>query len=94
MSVLEKEKDSMAEAEQFDFTPEMAGEDVVVKPNRLNYHAEQPRSPEEIKAERRFVRKVDLWILPLLSLMYFLASLVSASPAAQKTAVSPYHELT
>jgi hypothetical protein len=31
----------------------------------------------EIKAERRFVRKIDFLILPLLTIMFFLASLVS-----------------
>ena len=34
------------------------------------------KTPEEIEAERRFVVKIDLCILPLLTIMYFLASLV------------------
>lgn len=52
------------------------GKGALVKPKNHAYHAELPKTPAEIEAEKRFVRKVDLWILPLLSIMYFLASLV------------------
>ena len=45
--------------------------------NALSYHAEIPKTAEEAKAEKRFLLKVDLFILPLLAIMYFLASLVS-----------------
>lgn len=39
-------------------------------------HLEQPKTPAEAKAEKRFVRKTDFIVLPLLASMYFLASLV------------------
>jgi hypothetical protein len=45
--------------------------------NGLAQHEEIFLTPEEIKAERRFVRKIDFLILPLLTIMFFLASLVS-----------------
>jgi hypothetical protein len=45
--------------------------------NGLALHEEVPRTPEEEKAEKRFVLKIDLLILPLLIIMFFLASLVS-----------------
>ena len=45
-------------------------------PNGLAQHMENPQTAEEIKAEKRFVLKVDLMILPLLVLSVFLASLV------------------
>jgi hypothetical protein len=45
--------------------------------NGLEKHLSQVRTPEEAKAERRFVLKTDLTILPLLVSIYFLASLVS-----------------
>ncbi|TAQ84354.1 hypothetical protein B7494_g7317 [Chlorociboria aeruginascens] len=39
-------------------------------------HNEEPsKNPVEAKTERKFVRKIDFTILPLLSIMYFLASL-------------------
>ena len=37
---------------------------------------ESLKTPEEIKAEKRFVRKIDFMILPLLAISLFLASLV------------------
>jgi len=47
-----------------------------VKPsNGLAAHMESFQTPEEIKAEKAFVLKVDLIILPLLVLSVFLASL-------------------
>jgi hypothetical protein len=39
-------------------------------------HVDTARTPEEARLEKRFVRKVDFIILPLLTSMYFLASLV------------------
>jgi hypothetical protein len=47
--------------------------------NGLALHEEVPRTPEEETAERRFVLKIDFLILPLLIIMYFLASLVRQS---------------
>ena len=48
-----------------------------VKPsNGLAAHTEAFQTREEIKAEKHFVLKVDLMILPLLVLSVFLASLV------------------
>jgi hypothetical protein len=44
--------------------------------NGLALHEEVPRTPEEGAAERRFVLKIDFLILPLLIIMFFLASLV------------------
>ncbi|OQU99153.1 hypothetical protein CLAIMM_04827 [Cladophialophora immunda] len=41
----------------------------------ISKHLEQARTPEEAKAEKRFVLKTDLIVLPLLASMYFLASL-------------------
>jgi hypothetical protein len=49
--------------------------------NGLSQHQESEKSPEEIRAERRFVLKIDLTILPLLSLTLFLASLVRITSA-------------
>ena len=40
---------------------------------------ESLKTPEEIKAEKRFVRKIDFMILPLLAISLFLASLVSTA---------------
>lgn len=34
-------------------------------------------SPEELKQERRFLLKIDTTILPLLGIIYFLASMVT-----------------
>jgi hypothetical protein len=48
--------------------------------NSLAYHEETPKTPEEAKAERNLVRKIDFIILPILASMYFLASLVSTVP--------------
>jgi len=47
--------------------------------NGLALHEEVPRTPEEEAAERRFVLKIDFLILPLLIIMFFLASLVRQS---------------
>ena len=46
------------------------------KVNGLAQHEESVKTLEEIKAEKRFVLKVDLMILPILIIMFFLASLV------------------
>lgn len=54
-------------------------EQVPEKPNGLLMHEEVQLSQDEIRAERRLVWKIDLIILPLLSLMYFLASMVGRS---------------
>jgi hypothetical protein len=54
-------------------------EDVAGKPNGLLMHEQVQLSEDEMRAERRLVWKADLLILPLLSLMYFLASMVSIS---------------
>lgn len=49
--------------------------------NGLKMHEAVELSPEEKRAERRLVWKIDLIVLPLLSLMYFLASMVSDHPS-------------
>lgn len=46
------------------------------KESGLAVHEERLLTQEELKAEREYVLKLDLILLPLLSLMYFLASLV------------------
>lgn len=51
-------------------------EEAAHKPNGLLIHEQVQLSPHEMRAERRLVWKIDLIILPLLSLMYFLASMV------------------
>lgn len=48
--------------------------------NGLAAHMEVELSAEEIKAEKRYVLKVDCTILPLLVLSVFLASLVRITP--------------
>lgn len=45
--------------------------------NGLRQHMGTKLSPEEVKAEKSYLRKVDATILPMLAIMYFLASLVS-----------------
>lgn len=89
MSNLASDKETaqgLEHVDQVEIAPEAEdGKGALVKPKNHAYHAEQPKTPEEIDAEKRFVRKVDLWILPLLSIMYFLASLVSTSPTKMKT---------
>lgn len=52
-------------------------EDVAKMSNGLTTHEETVLTPEERMAEKKFIRKVDLTILPLITIMYFLASLVS-----------------
>lgn len=42
-------------------------------------HCSSSTTPEEEAAERRFVLKIDFLILPLLIIMFFLASLVRQS---------------
>jgi hypothetical protein len=44
--------------------------------NGLALHQESPKTTEEERAERRFVLKIDLLILPLLIMTLFFASLV------------------
>jgi hypothetical protein len=53
--------------------------------NGLALHEEAPRAPEEERAERRFVLKIDFLILPLLITMFFLASLVRQSSLEAKS---------
>jgi hypothetical protein len=45
----------------------------------LAAHEGQEKTSDQLKEERRFRIKIDFTILPLLSVIYFLASLVSAS---------------
>lgn len=42
----------------------------------LAIHEEVVLTPEETRAERRYVLKLDFIILPLCAIMYFLATLV------------------
>ena len=42
----------------------------------LARHLETVKTPEEEAAEKRYMRKIDLIILPLLTSMFFLASMV------------------
>ena len=46
----------------------------------LAQHVEAPRDPEDTRAERRLLRKVDLMVLPILALTLFLGSLVCRAP--------------
>lgn len=46
----------------------------------LASHKKRPKSSDERKEERRFLRKIDLTILPLLGIVYFLASMASPIP--------------
>ena len=45
--------------------------------NGFAIHAEQERTPEEKKIEKRLLLKIDFLILPVLALVYFLASMVN-----------------
>ncbi|CAK7237343.1 hypothetical protein SBRCBS47491_009943 [Sporothrix bragantina] len=54
--------------------------------NGLAQHVNIDRTPEEIVAEKRFLRKCDLLILPLLSITYFLASLDRGAISFAETA--------
>lgn len=54
-------------------------EDATNEPNGLSLHQEAQLSPDEKRTERRLVWKADLIILPLLSLMYFVAAMVGSS---------------
>jgi hypothetical protein len=47
-----------------------------LKHNAIFYHQETTKTPEEVRAERHFVRKMDFLIMPLIGTLYFLASLV------------------
>lgn len=47
-----------------------------VKISGLAAHEPVHLTPEEARLERRLVRKIDLLALPMICLMYFLASLV------------------
>ena len=57
---------------------EIVEEAGVLKPAHggLNDHAGLAKTPEEAKAEQRFVWKIDLLIMPLISITYFLGSMV------------------
>ena len=50
--------------------------------NGFTQHMEGIKSPEEAEAEKRYLRKVDFTILPLLVLTLFLASLVMQLPSS------------
>lgn len=53
-------------------------EDQVIKPvSGIEQHLRHESTPEEKKAEKRFVLKTDFIVLPLLASMYFLATLVT-----------------
>lgn len=52
-------------------------DDNLKQQNGLAQHVNIEKTPEEIAGEKRFLRKCDLLILPLLATMYFLASMVS-----------------
>lgn len=56
----------------------MDGADTV-KSNGLPAPERLPLTPEEMRAEKRLVWKIDILALPMISLMYFLASLVRFS---------------
>jgi hypothetical protein len=43
----------------------------------LAVHSEAVLTPEEKRAEKKFILKADLIILPLIATVYFLAALVS-----------------
>lgn len=61
-----------------DQTTHIHSENTEKQPSGLTIHLETSKAPEEIRAEKRLVMKIDLLILPMLSLSLFLASLVSA----------------
>ena len=50
--------------------------DEEIKMNGLAAHTETFQTPEEVKAEKRYVLKIDVMILQLLVLSVFLSSLV------------------
>lgn len=59
-----------------------------MKENGLLCHQEIVKTPEEARAERRFVRKIDLHLLPLICIVYFLASLVSHATCLRRNEIS------
>lgn len=61
-----------------DQTTHIHNENTEKQPSGLTAHLETSKTPEEIRAEKRLVMKIDLLILPMLALSLFLASLVSA----------------
>ncbi len=50
--------------------------------NGFAIHAERERTPEEKRIERRLLLKIDTIILPVLALVYFLASMVRTDQTA------------
>lgn len=58
-------------------------ESETLKLNSLFYHQEAIKTPEEERAECRFIHKIDLRLLPLIGILYFLASLVSFNSSCQ-----------
>lgn len=62
-----------------DHTTHIHSENPEKQPSGLTPHLETTKTAEEIRAEKHLVMKIDLMILPLLSLSLFLASLVSAA---------------
>lgn len=77
MSALDAEKSAGENDVQIELAAENDGD--AKQHNGLAQHVNIERTPEEIAAEKRFLRKCDMLILPLLSIMYFLASLVRIS---------------
>jgi hypothetical protein len=58
--------------------------------NGIAKHLSQTRTPDEAKAEKRFVLKTDCIVLPLLASMYFLASLVGELSPPQKDQLTEF----
>ena len=54
--------------------------EAAVNVNGLRAQKLRSLSPQEKRAETRLRWKIDLWILPLLALIYFLASMVACLP--------------
>lgn len=55
-------------------------DEVGIKGNGFAIHTERQRTVEEKRAEKRLLLKIDFTILPLLALVYFLASMASSIP--------------
>jgi len=71
----EMEKEIPVQNSDADMEPTLSHDEDYKSTNGLAPHMETEHTAEEIKAEKRFVLKVDLMILPLLVLSVFLASL-------------------
>ena len=55
-------------------------EDITTSKNGFAIHDTLTRTPEEAKVERKLVLKIDLLILPVLAIIYFLAAMVIPPP--------------